>query len=242
MMTNLIIFEEKDKKTVYLSKYRIIMQQHVLTQKPSLFNRFIAELRDITIQKDSLRFRRNMERVGEIMAYEISRTINYRPADVKTPLGAAQQQLPADTIVLATVLRAGLPLHQGFLNYFDNAENAFIGAYRKYSNDHKQFDIQLDYMSSPGLDGKILILIDPMLATGTSIVLTYKTLMERGTPIHTHIACPIASRRGVDFLQHNLPAKNVTLWLGEIDPELTKQSYIMPGLGDAGDLAFGSKV
>ncbi len=225
-----------------MSKYRMIMQQHVLTQKPSLFNRFIAELRDIDVQKDSLRFRRNMERVGEIMAHEISKTIKYQTVDIKTPLGMAKQQLPAETIVLATVLRAGLPLHQGFLNYFDDAENAFIGAYRKYGKDHEQFDIQSDYVSSPNLDQKTLILTDPMLATGASIVLTYKMLMERGTPSHTHIACPIASRRGVDFLHDNLPAKNVTLWLGEIDPELTKQSYIMPGLGDAGDLAFGSKV
>ncbi len=218
------------------------MQVRALTDTPSLFNRYIAELRDVTIQHDSMRFRRNMERLGEIFAYEISKTMAYTPVEVRTPLGTAIQQYASERVVLATVLRAGLPLHQGFLNYFDRAENAFIGAYRKYGANHQQFEIQSDYISSPALDEKVLILMDPMLATGSSILITYKTLMERGTPLHTHIACPIASRRGVEYLQANLPGDKVTLWVGEIDPSLTDQSYIVPGLGDAGDLSFGPKL
>ena len=218
------------------------MQQRILTVPPSLINRFIAELRDIHIQKDSLRFRRNMERIGEIFAYEISKTLDYKQVEVKTPLGTLKQQLPGDHIVLATLLRAGLPLHEGFLNYFDKAENAFIGAYRQYADDHKKFDIQSDYISSPALEGKVLILMDPMLATGSSMYLAYQTLLKRGKPVHTHIVCPIASRKGVDYLQEQLPASEITLWIGEIDPELTDASYIVPGLGDAGDIAFGDKM
>ncbi len=218
------------------------MQQYVLTEKPSLLNRFIAELRDKDIQKDSMRFRRNMERIGEIFALEISKTLEYKTVNIDTPLGVAKQALAPATVVLATVLRAALPLHQGFLNYFDRAENAFIGAYRKYGADHQKFDIQSDYVSSPDLSGKVVILMDPMLATGSSIILTYNSLMQRGTPLHTHIVCPIASRRGVEHLQNSLPKEGVTLWLGEVDPELTDQSYIVPGLGDAGDLAFGHKL
>jgi uracil phosphoribosyltransferase len=218
------------------------MQQRILSETPSLFSRFIAELRDIHIHNDSMRFRRNMERIGEIFAYEISKTLNYKEVNVETPLGIAVQQLSDNTIVLATVLRAGLPLHQGFLNYFDSAENAFIGAYRQYTPDHKKFDIQSDYISSPALDGKILILMDPMLATGSSIFLAYKTLLKRGKPAHSHIVCPIASRRGVNYLHEHLSEDEITLWLGEIDPGLTDKSYIVPGLGDAGDLAFGNKL
>ncbi len=218
------------------------MQQRILSQTPSLFNRFIAELRDIHIQKDSMRFRRNMERIGEIFAYEISKTFNYQQNAITTPLGIAQQHLFTETIVLATVLRAGLPLHQGFLNYFDKAENAFIGAYRQYTEDHKKFDIQSDYISSPALDGKILILMDPMLATGSSMLIAYKTLLKRGNPTQTHIVCPIASQKGVDYLGEHLSECNVNLWLGDVDSGLTDQSYIVPGLGDAGDLSFGNKL
>jgi uracil phosphoribosyltransferase len=218
------------------------MQQHIISETPSLANRFIAELRDIYIQNDSMRFRRNMERLGEIFAYEISKTLNYEKIEVKTPLGTAVQQLSDNKIVLATVLRAGLPLHQGFLNYFDKAENAFIGAYRQYANDHKKFDIQSDYVSTPALDGKILILMDPMLATGSSMLLAYRSLLRRGKPAHSHITCPIASRKGVEYLQEHLPGNEVTLWIGEVDPGLTDSSYIVPGLGDAGDLAFGDKL
>jgi len=218
------------------------MQQRILSETPSLFNRFIAELRDIHIQKDSMRFRRNMERLGEIFAYEISKTFDYKEVETETPLGTAVQQLSDSSIVLATVLRAGLPLHQGFLNYFDRAENAFIGAYRQYTDDHKKFDIQSDYISSPAIDGKILILMDPMLASGASMLLAYRALLKRGKPAHTHIACPIAGRKGVDYLHEQLPENEITLWLGEIDPGLTDSSYIVPGLGDAGDLAFGDKL
>ncbi|MCL2097371.1 MAG: uracil phosphoribosyltransferase [Bacteroidales bacterium] len=218
------------------------MQQRILSETPSLLNRFIAELRNIHIQKDSMRFRRNMERIGEIFAYEISKTLNYKEVKIETPLGILGQQLSDNAIVLATVLRAGLPLHQGFLNYFDRAENAFIGAYRQYTADHQKFDIQSDYLSSPSIEGKVLILMDPMLATGSSMLLAYKSLLQRGQPLHTHIVCPIASRKGADYLQAQLSEEEITLWLGEIDPGLTDKSYIVPGLGDAGDLAFGCKL
>ena len=217
------------------------MQQYSLTERPSVLNRFLAEMRDHNIQKDSMRFRRNMERVGEVFAYEISKTLNYQAAEVQTPLGVAATKLPADTLVLATILRAGLPLHQGFLNVFDKAENAFIAAYRKYGHDNK-FTIQFEYLSSPGVAGKVLILMDPMLATGASMVLAYQALVSKGKPAHTHLVCPIAGRDGVEYLQRNLPEKEATLWVGDIDPELTLKSYIVPGLGDAGDLAYGNKT
>jgi uracil phosphoribosyltransferase len=217
------------------------MQHYLLSEKPSILNQFIAEMRDHTIQKDSMRFRRNMERVGEIFAYEISKMLNYQITMITTPLGTVSSKLSNETLVLATILRAGLPLHQGFLNYFDKAENAFIAAYRKYGNDNK-FTIQFEYLSAPSLDDKILILMDPMLATGASMVLAYNALISKGKPAHTHIVCPIASRDGVERLQRNLPEKEATLWLGEVDPELTIKSYIVPGIGDAGDLAYGSKI
>jgi uracil phosphoribosyltransferase len=220
---------------------QVFMQQYLLMERPSILNRFFAEMRDCNIQKDSMRFRRNMERVGEIFAYEISKALNYRDAEVQTPLGISATKLPADTLVLATILRAGLPLHQGFLNVFDKAENAFIAAYRKYGNDNK-FTIQFEYLSSPEVTGKVLILMDPMLATGASMVLAYQALVSKGKPTHTHLVCPIASREGVDYVQRNLPEKETTLWVGDIDPELTLKSYIVPGLGDAGDLAYGSKI
>jgi uracil phosphoribosyltransferase len=217
------------------------MQQYLLTEHPSSLNRFLAEMRDHNIQKDSMRFRRNMERTGEVFAYEISKTLTYHETEVQTPLGVTVTKLSTDTLVLSTILRAGLPLHQGFLNVFDKAENAFIAAYRKYGKDNK-FTIQFEYLSSPGITGKVLILMDPMLATGASMVLAYQALVSKGKPLHTHIVCPIASREGVDYVQRNMPEKDVTLWLGAIDPELTVKSYIVPGLGDAGDLAYGSKI
>ncbi len=212
-----------------------------LGEKNSLLNRFIAELRNIVIQKDSMRFRRNLERIGEIFAYEISKTLTYSPKEVETPLGIANCKLSDDKIVLSTILRAGLPLHQGFLNYFDKAENSFIAAYRKYGKDNK-FTIQLEYASTPSVEDKILIIVDPMLATGASLVLAYDRLIESGNPSHTHIVCPIASLYGVDYLSKNLPHKKVTFWTGAIDEELTNKSYIVPGLGDAGDLAYGDKI
>ncbi|MBQ7640576.1 MAG: uracil phosphoribosyltransferase [Bacteroidales bacterium] len=212
-----------------------------LGKSNSVLNRFVAELRDRTIQKDSMRFRRNLERVGEIFAYEISKTLDYKTKEVETPLGIAECELCEQPIVLSTILRAGLPMHQGLLNYFDNAENAFIAAYRKYSKENK-FKIQLEYATSVNTEGKILIIADPMLATGASMVLAYQKLVENGEPIHTHIVCSIASTAGVDYLSKNLPHKRVTLWAGAIDEELTNKSYIIPGLGDAGDLAYGKKL
>lgn len=217
------------------------MTIHNLSDGNSVLNQFIAEIRDKNIQKNHMRFRRNLERIGEIFAYEISKTLRYRPVEIITPLGISTCSLPEDEIVLATILRAGLPLHNGLLNYFDGAQNAFIAAYRKYGKDNK-FDINLEYVTSPSVDGKILILADTMLATGASVVLAYKKLLEDGNPVHTHIVCPIASSYGVEYLSKNLSHKTVTLWTGAIDEELTNKSYIVPGLGDAGDLAFGDKL
>lgn len=212
----------------------------VLGTGNSIFNQYIAEIRDANIQKDSMRFRRNLERMGEIIAYEISKTLNYESQEVTTPLGVTTIPLLKEQPVIGTILRAGLPLHQGVLNYFDRAQNAFISAYRKHRKDGS-FDIQVEYLSSPDLNDKVLILCDPMLATGASMVLTYKALMQRGRPKHTHIVSLIASTEGVSYAKKNLP-ENVTLWCGAVDDELTAQSFIVPGLGDAGDLAFGNKI
>lgn len=212
-----------------------------LGEKNSILNQFIAELRDKVIQKDSMRFRRNLERIGEIFAYEVSKTLDYTPCEVTTPLGIAQCNLPEKDILVATILRAGLPLHTGILNFFDKAQNAFIAAYRKYGKDNK-FTIQVEYASSPNPEGKILILADTMLATGSSVVLAYQKICEMGEPRHTHLVCPIASDYSLGYLSKCLPHKRVTLWVGAIDEELTNKSYIVPGLGDAGDLAFGDKL
>lgn len=217
------------------------MTIHNLSDGNSVLNCFIAEIRDKDIQKDQMRFRRNLERLGEIFAYEISKTLNYKTVEVTTPLGISECRIPQDQMVLATILRAGLPLHNGLLNYFDKAQNAFIAAYRKYGKDNK-FDIKLEYITSPSIEGKVLVLADTMLATGASVVLAYQKLLEDGCPIHTHIVCPISSSYGVEYLSKNLPHKSVTLWTGAIDVELTNKSYIVPGLGDAGDLAFGDKL
>lgn len=211
-----------------------------LSKENSVFHQFIAEVRDASVQRDSLRFRRNIERIGEIMAYEVSKKLAYEQREVVTPLGTANVSVLKQQPVLATILRAGLPLHAGMLNYFDKAENAFVSAYRKHHKDGS-FDIQIEYMSGPDLNGKTLILCDPMIATGSSAVLAYQALMGKGTPEHTHIVSAIASIEGLDHVRKNLPG-NVTIWLGAIDDELTAQAYIVPGLGDAGDLAFGNKV
>lgn len=212
-----------------------------LGENNSILNRFVAELRDKEIQKDSLRFRRNLERIGEIFAYEISKTLEYSTKEVTTPLGIAKCSLPEENLILGTVLRAGIPLHTGLLNYFDKAQNAFIAAYRKYGKDNK-FTIQIEYISSPKTEGKTLVLADTMLATGSSIVLAYNKLCELGEPAHTHIVCPIASEYSLGYLSKQLPHKKVTLWVAAIDEELTNKSYIVPGLGDAGDLAYGDKL
>jgi len=213
---------------------------NILGKGNSLFNEFIAEIRSADVQTDSMRFRRNLERIGEIFAYEISKRMSYEQQEVTTPLGIAEMQRLVDKPVLATILRAGLPLHQGMLNYFDHAENAFISAFRKYEKDGT-FEIQVDYISSPEIDNKTLILADPMLATGQSMVLAYEELMEKGEPVHTHLVSIIASRQGVEYLQSHCSPKHCTIWVGAIDEELTAHSYIVPGLGDAGDLAYGIK-
>lgn len=212
----------------------------ILGNNNSIFNQYIGEVRDVNAQKDSMRFRRNMERMGEIIAYEISKTLDYETQAIITPLGIANVPVLKEQPVIATILRAGLPLHQGILNYFDKGQNAFVSAYRKHRKDGS-FEIQVEYLSSPDLTDKILILCDPMLATGSSMVLAYKALMQRGKPRHIHVVSIIASSEGVDYVKKHLP-ENITLWCGAVDDELTAQSYIVPGLGDAGDLSYGNKM
>ena len=214
---------------------------HILSEQNSIFNQYIAELRDTNIQKDGMRFRRNLERIGEIISYEISKTLDYAKRETTTPLGIAETSHLVSQPVIATILRAGLPIHIGVLNYFDAAENAFISAYRRHHKDNT-FDIHVEYVSSPDLNGKTLILCDPMIATGASIVLAYKAVLAKGTPKHVHIISAISSRQGIDHVNANLPTKDVTIWCGAVDEELTAHSYIVPGLGDAGDLAFGEKI
>lgn len=213
---------------------------HNLSKQPSLINPFLAEVRDRGVQRDRLRFRRNIERFGEIFAFEISKVLPYVEREVDTPLGTARVSELRDQPVIASILRAGLPLHQGLLNYFDHADNAFISAYRKHEGDSEAFEVEVEYLSSPPVEGRTVILADPMLATGTSMVLSYRALTERGTPAHTHVVTIIASEAGVAFTLENLP-ENVTLWVGVVDRELNDRAYIVPGLGDAGDLAFGDK-
>jgi uracil phosphoribosyltransferase len=218
------------------------METHILSQQNTVLNRFVTEMRDVRIQGDRMRFRRNLERAGEVMAYEISKTLAYTTQTVETPLGEATVSLPDEDIVVATILRAGIPYHQGFLNYFDGAGSAFVSAFRKYSKDGT-FKVKVEYVSCGSLEGKTLLLVDPMLATGTSTVLTYQALLEKGgTPRHTHIASVIASEEGVAYVREHLPDNGVTIWCAAVDEELTVKSYIIPGLGDAGDLAYGDKL
>lgn len=212
-----------------------------LSKNNTIFNQFVAELRDVNIQTDSMRFRRNLERIGEVFAYEISKSLSYETKKVQTPLGEANANLIAEQPVIATILRAGLPLHIGILNYYDKAQNAFVSAYRRHHKDNS-FEIALEYVACPDLTDKVLILCDPMLATGSSMVLTYNALLKKGKPKHTHIVTAIASVQGVDHVKALLPNNEITLWCGAIDDELTAHAYIVPGLGDAGDLAFGSKL
>ncbi len=211
-----------------------------LGENNTALNKFVAQIRDINIQKDRMRFRFNLERMGEIFAYEISKTMHYSEKKVYTPLGIASVNTPDDAIVAATILRAGVPLHQGILNIFDDAQNAFVAAYRKYDKGD-DFHINIEYASSPDLDGKILILADTMLATGASLEIAFNKLLEHGEPVYTHLVCPISSVYAVEYLQKNLAKENITLWAAAIDEELTSHSYIVPGLGDAGDLAYGEK-
>lgn len=215
---------------------------HNLSEQNTVLNKFVAEIRDRSVQKDSMRFRRNLERIGEVTAYEISKTLRYEPRVVETPLGEAAVAQIADGIVLATILRAGLPFHQGFLNYFDDAQNAFVSAYRKSTKDGK-FTVKVEYISCGDLEGKVLLLVDPMLATGSSLVLAYNALCEKGgQPLHTHVAAIIASEQGIDYVQKHMPRETTTIWTSAVDEELTSRSYIVPGIGDAGDLAYGEKI
>ncbi|MDE7414652.1 MAG: uracil phosphoribosyltransferase [Muribaculaceae bacterium] len=210
---------------------------------PSIVSRYMMELRDVTIQHDPLRFRTNLDRIGQIMAYEISKRLEYKNTEVTTPLGKAICQEPAEKVVLATILRAGLPFHHGFLSYFDRAENAFVSAYRKYrEKGGDDFDVLIEYMASPSIEGKTLILVDPMLATGSSMELAYRALLSKGTPAKIHVASVIASRQSVQYVCDRFPADKTTIWCAAIDPEINDHSYIVPGLGDAGDLAFGEKL
>lgn len=212
-----------------------------LSENASELNRFVAELRDISIQGDPLRFRKNIERIGQVMGYEISKSFDFSAKNVTTPLGVASVELADNKVVLGTILRAGLPFHYGFLNFFDRSENTFVSAYRKYK-DALKFDIAIEYIASPDLTGKTLIVTDPMLATGSSMELAYKAMLTKGTPGKVHFASIIASQQAVDYLKQSFPDDTITLWLAAIDPELNEHAYIVPGLGDAGDLAFGEKI
>jgi uracil phosphoribosyltransferase len=213
---------------------------HDLSIENSVINNFMAEIRDELVQRDSMRFRRNLERVAEILGYELSKKLNYQAQEVTTTLGVANVNVMKSEIVLATILRAGLPMHQGLLNYFDKADSAFVSAYRKHKAGD-EFDIFVEYCAAPSIDGKTLIISDPMLATGSSMVLVYKTLLKNGNPKQVHIVSAIATDEALDYIQKNLPP-SVNIWVGAIDTELTAQAYIVPGLGDAGDLAFGDKL
>jgi uracil phosphoribosyltransferase len=211
-----------------------------LSKNNSLLNHWVAELRDVNVQNDRMRFRRNIERIGEVAAYELSKTLQFKSVDVTTPLGIAPTQLLNEQPVLATILRAGLPLHQGMLNYFDKADNAFISAYRKHHPDGS-FEISLEYLSCPNLNGRVLILCDPMLATGASLVETIQAIQKTYTPAQIHIVVTIASQKGIEHVEKELGA-DTPIWCAAIDPILNDKSYIVPGLGDAGDLAFGTKM
>ena len=225
-------------------QYEYPMKVINLSEQPSLLNQYLKEMRSTEVQKDSMRFRRNIERIGEIRAVEISRHLTYAVEQVQTPLAVAEVQVPQDKIVLGTLLRAGLPMHQGFLNMFDQAENAFISAYRKETIGRRgemQIEIVSEYLAAPSIEGKTLILVDPMLATGLSMEVGYKALLSHGNPKSVHIACLFGTPQAIEYLQANMP-EDATLWCAVIDPMLNEKKYIVPGLGDAGDLCFGSKL
>ncbi|MEM6718756.1 MAG: uracil phosphoribosyltransferase [Bacteroidota bacterium] len=216
------------------------MTIHDYTSQPSLLNQFISELRDESIQKDSMRFRRNIERVGEILSYECSKTLETTEETVTTPLGTKTIHLPQKDVVICSILRAGLPLHQGVLNYFDQAENAFVSAYRDHIDDGDAFEIVVNYMAAPSLEGKTLLLVDPMLATGRTMKNVYEVLLQQGTPKNIHIFSVLGSTQGVNFIKENFP-QGTHLWIAAVDDTLNSRGYIVPGLGDAGDLAYGTK-
>lgn len=217
------------------------MEIKVLGNNHSILDQYLAEIRDISIQTDPLRFRDNLNRIGELFAFEISKEMKFSVNDVQTPLGIAKVPKLSQQPVLATILRAGLAMHNGLLRIFDRAENCFISAFRKYT-EGGEFEIEFEYMASPSLDNKVVILSDPMLASGKSMEIGYEALFSKGTPSHVHLVAIISSQEGVDYMLEKIKADNVTLWLGAIDPEMTPKSYIVPGLGDAGDLAFGEKI
>lgn len=212
-----------------------------IQKKASVVNSYLAEIRDVNIQKDSLRFRTNIERLGMLMAYEVSKSLDYEVRDVVTPLGVSNVNLPIDKIVVGTVLRAGLPMHSGVLNVFDRAENCFVSAYRRYTSEDS-FEIELEYVATPSLDGKVLLMVDPMLATGMSLAKTILALRKYGKPKHVHVMSIIGSPEGIENLKQTIQDIDVTLWIGAIDTHLNEHKYIVPGLGDAGDLAFGCKI
>jgi uracil phosphoribosyltransferase len=212
-----------------------------LGKKNSVFNNFISQIREIKIQQDSMRFRRNLERIGEVFAYEISKELDYDIQNITTPLGTATSSVIKDQLVLATILRAGLPLHQGFLNYFDNSESAFISAYRNHETE-EDFNIKVEYLSMPNINGKVLVIVDPMIATGKSFITSLNSILKKGNPKYLHIVGVIASKDGVEYLQNNISLNNCSLWIGNQDQHLNSRSYIVPGLGDAGDLAYGKKL
>lgn len=217
------------------------MHIHYISENPSILNHFLAQIREVTIQKDQMRFRKNMERIGEIMAYELSKTLTYKAIEVETPLGIKQTSALAENVVLCSILRAGLVLHTGFTNFFDAAENGFVSAYRHHYNNDDAFEILVEYQATPPIDGKTIILIDPMLATGQSIVAVLNKMHLEHKPKEVHIAVAIAAPEGIAYLQEHLP-ENYHLWVAALDEKLNEKNYIVPGLGDAGDLAFGIKL
>ena len=217
------------------------MTIHNLGDQNSVLNQFISEIRDVQIQKDPMRFRRNIERIGEVLGYEFSKELLYSSKDIETPLGNKSMYLSQDQVVICSILRAGLPLHQGLLNYFDAAENAFISAYRKHENNEDDFEVVVDYFAAPSLEGKVLVLTDPMLATGRTLENVLKGLKDHGTPKQIHIVSVIGSQQCIEFVQSVFPAQT-HLWIAAVDPELNARGYIIPGIGDAGDLAYGPKI
>jgi uracil phosphoribosyltransferase len=217
------------------------MQIHYISENNSILNHFLAQIRDANIQKDSMRFRKNIERIGGIMAYELSKTLDYKEIAVQTPLGIKHTTTIADNVVLCSILRAGLALHTGFMDFFDDAENGFVSAYRHHPNQDDYFEILVEYQAAPSFEGKNLILIDPMLATGQSLVAVFNKLITAETPKEIHIAVVIAAPEGIAFLEKNLP-QNCHLWVAALDEKLSDKNYIIPGLGDAGDLAYGNKL
>jgi uracil phosphoribosyltransferase len=212
---------------------------HNLSDTRSITGTFLSEIRSVEIQKDPLRFRKNFERIAEIMAYEVSKTLHFKTIEVTTPLAIATVDVISEQPVLATILRAGLSMHQGLLNYFDKADSAFISAYRRHSSE-EEFDIHVEYLAAPTIDNKVVIISDPMLATGSSMVTVYKALLKQGNPSKIIVVSAIATQEAINFVQKHLPL-NTDIWVAAIDSELTAQSYIVPGLGDAGDLAYGIK-